>query len=90
MPDETAHGLDVRQSCNLCEGLVCPSRIRRVCLQIHLDQSLVTALYIQVVRQAMTQTASRTRTHLQVVICKEQISIQTTDLGLLYKIKPLS
>lgn len=44
MPDETAHGLEVSRSCNLCEGLVRPSRIRLICPQIHLDQSLITTI----------------------------------------------
>lgn len=42
MQNETTHGQERSQSCNPCEGPVCPGRIRLRCLEIHLDQSLGT------------------------------------------------
>ncbi len=46
MQNETAHGQEGSHGCNLCKGPVSLSRIRPVCLEIHLDQSLGTRIMV--------------------------------------------
>lgn len=82
MQNETAHGQEGSQSCNLCEGPVCPSRIRLVCLEIHLDQSLGTRIIASDGHTGSDTDSNKDRTHLQSVICKDETSIHHTKLNI--------
>lgn len=61
--NETAHGQEMSQSCNLCEGPVCPSRIRLGCLELHLDQSLGTRITVSDGQTGSDTDSSNERTH---------------------------
>lgn len=62
---------------------MCPSRIRLVCLEIHLDQSLGTRIILSDGKTGSDTDHSKDRNHIQRVIFKNQISIHHTRINIL-------
>lgn len=79
MQNETAHGREGSQSRNLCKGPVCPSRIRLVCLEIHLDQSLGSRIIV-----SDGQTASELQGQDPLTECHTQRPIKHTPQQVAY------
>ena len=65
MPDETAHGRQGSQRCNLYEGPLGLSRMRLLGLEIHVDQSLGTGIMLSDGHKASEPDSFKDRMHLQ-------------------------